>query len=306
MSTKLSSFRIPIYGTESGIRSVKTIPQQERITYSWNSLNVFTSSKNIHPKRKYLCCGESETFNIERKHIVKNGKIFYSNFIRKLLLFSPVNGIAYPGELLAILGSSGAGKTTLLNALTFRSSNKVTVSGMRCINGIPATSNALISQSAYVQQDDLFIGNLTVKEHLVFQALVRMDKHISYEQRMTRVNEVISELALSKCQNTKIGIPGRVKGISGGEKKRLSFAAEVLTNPSLMFCDEPTSGLDSFMALNVVQVLKQLALTGKTVICTIHQPSSELYAMFDKLLLMAEGRIAFLGTPEEADVFFTQ
>lgn len=87
--------------------------------------------------------------------------------------------------------------------------------------------------------------------------------------------------------------------------KRLSFAAEVLTNPSLMFCDEPTSGLDSFMALNVVQVLKRLAQSGKTVVCTIHQPSSELYTMFDKLLLMAEGKVAFLGSPNEANAFFT-
>lgn len=88
--------------------------------------------------------------------------------------------------------------------------------------------------------------------------------------------------------------------------KRVSFAAEVLTNPSLMFCDEPTSGLDSFMALNVIQVLKGLAQKGKTMICTIHQPSSELYSMFDKLLLLAEGRVAFLGTPDEADTFFRE
>lgn len=88
--------------------------------------------------------------------------------------------------------------------------------------------------------------------------------------------------------------------------KRVSFAAEVLTNPSLMFCDEPTSGLDSFMALNVIQVLKGLAQKGKTIICTIHQPSSELYSMFDKLLLLAEGRVAFLGTPDEADSFFRE
>lgn len=88
--------------------------------------------------------------------------------------------------------------------------------------------------------------------------------------------------------------------------KRVSFAAEVLTNPSLMFCDEPTSGLDSFMALNVIQVLNGLAQKGKTIICTIHQPSSELYSMFDKLLLLAEGRVAFLGTPDDADTFFRE
>lgn len=217
-----------------------------------------------------------------------------------------MTGVAHPGQLLAILGSSGAGKTTLLNALTFRSPSNLTVSGVRSVNGVPVTSRSLTSQSAYVQQDDLFIGNLTVKEHLIFQALVRMDREISYCQRMQRVEEVIMELALTKCQHTQIGIVGRIKGISGGERKRLSFAAEVLTNPLLMFCDEPTSGLDSFMALNVVQVLKSMALSGKTVICTIHQPSSELYAMFDKLLLLAEGRTAFLGGPEEADLFFRQ
>lgn len=114
------------------------------------------------------------------------------------------------------------------------------------------------------------------------------------------------QLSLTKCQNTPIGIPGRIKGISGGERKRLSFAAEVLTNPHLMFCDEPTSGLDSFMALNVVQVLKNMAQLGKTIVCTIHQPSSEIFALFDKILLMAEGRTAFLGSPNEADEFFTR
>lgn len=130
-----------------------------------------------------------------------------------------MNGIAYPGELLAILGSSGAGKTTLLNTLTFRSPTNIRVSGLRCVNGIPVNSASFTRQSAYVQQDDLFIGSLTVKEHLVFQvspsplfqecpltkymlrltfqALVRMDRHIPYQQRMNRVEEVISEVSCS-------------------------------------------------------------------------------------------------------------
>ncbi|GJQ75577.1 w [Trypoxylus dichotomus] len=262
-------------------------PHNERIIYSWSNMNVFVTERNRSKYKFFNLCSRKNNSLLPRKHILKN-----------------VHGIAYPGELLAILGSSGAGKTTLLNALTFRSPSNVAVTGLRCVNGIPVSSGALTSQSAYVQQDDLFIGSLTVKEHLTFQALVRMDKSIPYQQRMKRVEEVIQDLALTKCQNTRIGIPGRIKSISGGEMKRLSFAAEVLTNPSMMFCDEPTSGLDSFMALNVVQVLKSMAQTGKTVICTIHQPSSELYAMFDKLLLMAEGRVAFIGTPEEADIFF--
>ncbi|CAH0555331.1 unnamed protein product [Brassicogethes aeneus] len=288
LSTAISSFRVPIYGTETALR-YSQVPINERITYTWHEINVFTDQSKHRGKKKYICCGPTTQEPVPRKQILTN-----------------VSGVAHPGELLAILGSSGSGKTTLLNALNFRSSSSVAVQGTRCVNDVPVASTSLTSRSAYVQQDDLFIGTLTVKEHLVFQALLRMDKHISYERRMHRVDEVISELALTKCRNTRIGTPGRVKGISGGEQKRLSFASEVLTNPALMFCDEPTSGLDSFMALNVVQVLKSMAQSGKTVICTIHQPSSELYAMFDKLLLMAEGRVAFLGTPEQADFFFAE
>lgn len=104
--------------------------------------------------------------------------------------------MAYPGELIALMGASGAGKTTLLNVLTFRNSDKVEVSGVRALNGVPVTSNQLTSISAYVQQDDLFIGTLTVREHLIFQALVRMDRHISYSQRMIRVEQVISEVRI--------------------------------------------------------------------------------------------------------------
>lgn len=112
------------------------------------------------------------------------------------------------------------------------------------------------------------------------------------------------QLSLVKCQNTIIGVPGRMKGLSGGERKRLSFASEALTDPPLLLCDEPTSGLDSFIAMNVVQVLKNLASKNMVVILTIHQPSSELFGLFDKLCLMAEGRTAFFGTPEQAKGFF--
>lgn len=138
------------------------------------------------------------------------------------------------------------------------------------------------------------------------QAMLRLERHIPYKEKMERVDEVISELSLSKCQNTIIGVPGRMKGLSGGERKRLAFASEALTDPTLLMCDEPTSGLDSFMAHNVLQVLKRLAQKGKTIILTIHQPSSEIFGLFDKLLLMAEGRVAFLGTPTEANRFFAQ
>uniref|UniRef100_A0A0P6G6D5 Protein white n=1 Tax=Daphnia magna TaxID=35525 RepID=A0A0P6G6D5_9CRUS len=250
------------------------------VTYSWENIEIYleTSQGNCFKRSPPV-----------QKRILDN-----------------VTGCVRPGEFLAIMGASGAGKTTLLNCLTFRNTGKLKISGERFLNGAKVNTDTLARISGYVQQDDLFIPTLTVKEHLEFQALLRMEKHLNYDERMIRVGEVIHELGLKKCENTVIGNPERgIKGISGGERKRLAFASEVLTNPSLMFCDEPTSGLDSYMAQNIVQVLKNIASTGKTVVCTIHQPSSEVFALFDRILLMAEGRTAFLGPASDALSFFS-
>ncbi|XP_064110932.1 protein white-like [Macrobrachium nipponense] len=262
--------------------SLEVTGEPEPITYSWNNINVFYTppavSKGLFQKSESLP-GE-------------------------INILKDVTGICRPGELLAIMGSSGAGKTTLLNVLNHRNTQALTVTGDLFVNGERVDPEALTGCSAYVQQDDMFLGSLTVREQLIFQALLRMDKFCSYDERIKRVDEVILELGLFKCQDTLIGVPGKTKSISGGEMKRLSFGCELLTNPSLLFCDEPTSGLDSFMAQNVVAVMKQMAEKGKTVITTIHQPSSEVFGMFDRLLLMAEGRVAFLGEMDEALAFF--
>ena len=139
-----------------------------------------------------------------------------------------MTGVVHPGQFLAIMGASGAGKTTLLNCLNFRNSGNLKVSGKRCINGSPISTDSLARLSGYVQQDDLFIGTLTVYEQLRFQALLRMEKGMPYAQRMERVEKVIQEMGLTKSAHTMIGNPARgVKGISGGEKKRLAFACEV-------------------------------------------------------------------------------
>ncbi|XP_066979788.1 protein white-like [Macrobrachium rosenbergii] len=250
---------------------------RERLTYSWENLNVYAPVSQRCRKRTPAA----------GKHILRN-----------------VTGVCRPGELLAIMGASGAGKTTLLNCLTFRSDQTLKIKGKLYVNGRQVTPNLLTSRSAYVQQEDLFVGTLTVKEQLTFQANLRMGNGVSDRDRKARVEEVMIELNLVKCANTLIGYPGKLKGISGGETKRLAFACEVVTDPPLMFCDEPTTGLDSFMAQNIVEVMRNLAKRGKTIICTIHQPSSEVFAMFDRVLLMAEGRPAFLGSTETALQFF--
>ena len=221
-------------------------------------------------------------------------------------ILDKVSGIARPGELLAIMGSSGAGKSTLLNSLLYRNIDNLQIEGSISANGMEATPSLLTALSGYVQQDDLFIGSLTIRESLIFQSMVRLDPDIPQADRLKTVDQVIRTLGLTKSQNTAIGIPGRIKGISGGEKKRLSVACEVLTNPALLFLDEPTSGLDAFMANNVVDTLLKLAKMGRTVVCTIHQPSSLVFSKFDRLMLMSSGRVAYIGDASLGTRFFNR
>ncbi|XP_002742012.1 protein white-like [Saccoglossus kowalevskii] len=264
------------HGRDNGRKTSVLLPT-EQLSLTWCDIEVTAPP----PKRKWFKKQDPKTLLPKR-------------------ILRRVSGYVEPGTLLAVMGASGAGKSTLMNVLTYRNRGNLTVEGHVMINGQPV-GRSIASSSAYVQQEDLFFGNLRVREHLIFQALLRMDSHIPKKGRMERVEEVIRELGLSKCANTIIGNPARgIKGISGGEMKRLSFASEVLTNPPLMFCDEPTSGLDSFMAQSVVATLQHLAAQGRTILCTIHQPSSEVYAMFDRVLLMAEGRNAFLGSTSDA------
>lgn len=144
------------------------------------------------------------------------------------MTFFTVSGEVPSGSSLAIMGSSGAGKTTLLNVLTARNLSNFAVDGTVKINGQVADVNKITAMSAYVQQQDLFIATLTVREHLIFQALVRMDPAISDVDKVERVNEVMKELSLEKCADNLVGgTLATGKGISGGELKRLAFACEV-------------------------------------------------------------------------------
>lgn len=226
----------------------------------------------------------------------------------KINFLNSVNGIAKPGEVLAIMGASGAGKTTLLNVLTFRNKGNLEISGDIRINGKLVTSGQQLAViSGYVQQNDIFIGTLKVKEHLRFYTMLKMGSSATQSAKDDRVEEIMTDLNLKKCQDTLIGVPSLgIKGISGGEMRRLAFASEIITNPGILFCDEPTSGLDSFMAMSIVDAMKNLALKGKTIICTIHQPSSEIFEKFDSLYLMAEGRVAYSGPLNEGLNFFSR
>ncbi|KAL1834680.1 hypothetical protein DCAR_0104893 [Daucus carota subsp. sativus] len=215
-------------------------------------------------------------------------------------ILNGVTGIVCPGEILAMLGPSGSGKTTLLTALGGRLTGKI--SGKISYNSHPF-SGTIKRRTGFVAQDDVLYPHLTVTETLLYTALLRLPKTLTHDEKTQHVENVITELGLIRCKNSMIGGP-LFRGISGGEKKRVSIGQEMLTNPSLLLLDEPTSGLDSTTAQRILTTVKRLASSGRTVITTIHQPSSRLYHMFDKLVLLSEGCPIYYGPASTALEYF--
>eukprot|EP00117_Sycon_ciliatum_P003202 scpid43070/ scgid8098/ Protein white len=223
------------------------------------------------------------------------------------VILNDISGCVKSGNLMALMGASGAGKTTFLNLISGRMASVLEVEGALAVNGRTVTPKLVRKVAAYIQQQDVFLANLTVYEHLRVQALLRMDVSTTVEDREEQIDKVLVELGLMKIRDTRIGSPiTGTRGISGGEAKRLAFASEILTDPPLLFADEPTSGLDSFAAQSVVNALKNLADSGRTIICTIHQPPSEVFQLFHQLLLFAEGRTAYMGPISTAPAAFAR
>ncbi|KAL1398876.1 hypothetical protein pipiens_008614 [Culex pipiens pipiens] len=220
-------------------------------------------------------------------------------------IINNVSGAVTPGTLIALMGSSGAGKSTMMSALAYRTQPGTIVQGDVLVNGQPI-GPYMYRLSGFVHQDDLFVGSLTVSEHMYFMAKLKLDRGVSKASVERLIQELLERTGLAKCADTRIGEVGEGKMLSGGEKKRLAFATELLTKPTILFCDEPTTGLDSFSAQNLVSTLQLLAKRGTAIICTIHQPSSQLFSMFDQVMLLADGRVAYAGKPNDALGFFEQ
>ncbi|GIL62773.1 hypothetical protein Vafri_16946 [Volvox africanus] len=204
----------------------------------------------------------------------------------------------------AIMGPSGSGKSTLLNTLSCRLDRGVSVTGELKLNGQLYSSAELKLLSGYVMQDDLLNSHLTVEETLRYTAELRMPRSSTPEERLARVEEVMQQVGLTHVRSVIVGSPIK-KGISGGERKRLCVAMELLTRPKLLFLDEPTSGLDSVTALSLCRLLRRLATSRTcTVVCTIHQPQAKIFNLFDQLLLLNRGNIVYQGPAQGALDFF--
>lgn len=210
-------------------------------------------------------------------------------------------------ETTAIMGPSGAGKSSLLNILAGRASShgRLTIQAdIRLNNFSVDPTNIEVRQFiAFVAQDDSLQATSTPREAIRFSAKLRLSRSLTDDALDKLTQRVLNELGLKSCADTIVG-GALLKGISGGERKRTSVGVELVTKPALIYLDEPTSGLDSFSAVQLCQVLKKVANAGASVLFTIHQPSSEIFNSFDRLILMNKGRVMYQGSVQDVPSYF--
>ncbi|KAI3510433.1 hypothetical protein L1887_17421 [Cichorium endivia] len=205
----------------------------------------------------------------------------------RLQLLREVTGAFRPGILTALMGISGAGKTTLMDVLAGRKTGGYIEGDIR-ISGFPKVQQTFTRISGYCEQNDIHSPQVTVYESLIFSAFLRLPKDIDKEEKTLFVDEVMELVELDNLKDMIVGIPG-VTGLSTQQRKRLTIAVELVANPSIIFMDEPTTGLDARAAAIVMRTVRNTVNTGRTVVCTIHQPGVDIFEAFDELLLMKSG-----------------
>lgn len=218
----------------------------------------------------------------------------------KKQILKGLNGVFKAAELTAIMGPSGAGKSTLLNILTGFQQGRL----MGMIEYISSEGrhnwDSYKKQSCYIQQSDNLYGLFTVQESMMMVTYLKIGNSATKIFRQALIDNILDMLQLSKVKDTK------VDQISGGQRKRLSIALELVDNPPIMFLDEPTTGLDSMSSLQCIVALQTLAKSGRTVICTIHQPSAAIYNLFDHIYLVADGQCLYAGSPDNTVSYFAE
>ena len=218
------------------------------------------------------------------------------------VILDGLSGVMPAGRMTALMGPSGSGKTTLLDVLAGRKTSGA-IEGEVLFAGQKLARGALRNLTGYVEQFDTLIGELSVKQMLMYTAELKLPPATSRADKEARVQHVITKLGLEGCADTTIGNVLQ-RGISGGQAKRVNIALALITQPRVLFLDEPTSGLDSHMANEVVQSLHALLAEGRTIVCTIHSPTSKAFALFDDLLVLKEGKLAFGGPLNRVEPYF--
>ncbi|CCF57077.1 hypothetical protein KAFR_0C00820 [Kazachstania africana CBS 2517] len=251
------------------------------------------SSENLEPQEKYSSGSTAEeSTDAIFEELESKGVFIWKDVCYTIpydggqrMLLDHVSGFCKPGTLTALMGESGAGKTTLLNTLAQR--NVGIITGDMLVNGHPIDTS-FERRTGYVQQQDIHISELTVRESLQFSARMRRPQSVTDKEKMTYVEKIIHVLDMEDYAEALVGTVG--SGLNVEQRKKLSIGVELVAKPDLLlFLDEPTSGLDSQSSWAIVQLLKKLAHSGQSILCTIHQPSATLFEQFDRLLLLKKG-----------------
>ncbi|KAL1875307.1 hypothetical protein VTK73DRAFT_10144 [Phialemonium thermophilum] len=269
-------------------------------------LTWYLSRRKLKYGPIHLDDSDDEAIKLMTDH--KPASLYFENVSYNLNgkeILSGIQGMAHPGEITAIMGASGAGKTTFLDILA-RKNKRGRTTGNFYVNGETVSDSVYKSVVGFVDQEDTMLPTLTVHETILTSALLRLPRDMSRAAKEQRVFEVEKQLGIYHIRDSLIGSEeGKGRGISGGEKRRVGIACELVTSPSILFLDEPTSGLDAYNAFNVIECLVTLAKTYKrTVIFTIHQPRSNIVALFDRLILLAQGKTVFSGSFSQCQSYF--
>ncbi|XP_022948694.1 pleiotropic drug resistance protein 1-like [Cucurbita moschata] len=237
----------------------------------------------ILPFEQHSISFEDITYSVDMPQEMKNQGIFED----KLVLLKGISGVFRPGVLTALMGVSGAGKTTLMDVLAGRKTGGY-IEGNIKISGYPKKQQTFARISGYCEQNDIHSPHLTVYESLLYSAWLRLPRQVDPQTRKMFINEVMELVELKTLRDALVGLPGE-NGLSTEQRKRLTIAVELVANPSIIFMDEPTSGLDARAAAIVMRTIRNTVDTGRTVVCTIHQPSIDIFEAFDELFLMKPG-----------------
>ncbi|TFK27959.1 ATP-dependent permease [Coprinopsis marcescibilis] len=278
------------------------------VTFVLLSSAVIWLAGRSNPDKGPIKLPENEAAKLMTDHVPAS--LYFDDITYALnderVLLSNISGRVKPGQIMAIMGASGAGKSTLLDILARKRKKGTLVSGTTLVNGREVANAEFREVVGFVDQEDTLMGTLTVYETVLYSALLRLPREMSYEAKKFRTLETLNELGILGIKDMPIGVSGR-RSISGGEKRRVSIACELVTSPSILFLDEPTSGLDAYNAYNVVESLASLAQNyNRTVVFTIHQPRSNIVALFDQLLVLASGKVVYSGEFSKCQEYFDE
>ncbi|KAM7494974.1 hypothetical protein LguiB_029583 [Lonicera macranthoides] len=273
-------------------RSLPFVLSFSNLTYSVKTRSKMTLP-SVFRRRPRFCAAATSGEPVAAESLFSNTKV----------LLNDISGEARDGEIMAVLGASGSGKSTLIDALANRIA-KGSLKGTVTLNGEPLESRLLKVISAYVMQDDLLFPMLTVEETLMFAAEFRLPRTLSKSKKKLRVQALIDQLGLRNAAKTVIGDEGH-RGVSGGERRRVSIGIDIIHDPIILLLDEPTSGLDSTSAFMVVKVLQRIAQSGSIVIMSVHQPSYRILGLLDRLLFLSRGQTVYSGSPVNLPLFFS-